>query len=101
MEVRRGDGVVLNTGSVEHLRLCLQDISALQDVAAYQKEQEESYQEQLRLAAEQRKTMLDAFAERIAQGRAKKRHEKGGDESEWRCLLCKKHHIWQGNPQRL
>nr|XP_020654525.1 tRNA-splicing endonuclease subunit Sen34 [Pogona vitticeps]XP_020654526.1 tRNA-splicing endonuclease subunit Sen34 [Pogona vitticeps] len=58
-----------------------QDISALQDVAAYQKEQEESYQEQLRLAAEQRKTMLDAFAERIAQGRAKKRHEKGGDEN--------------------
>ncbi|XP_067325970.1 tRNA-splicing endonuclease subunit Sen34 isoform X2 [Anolis sagrei] len=44
-----------------------------QEVAAYQKELEENYQEQFRLAAEQRKALLDTLAERIAQGRAKKR----------------------------
>ncbi|CAI5790803.1 tRNA-splicing endonuclease subunit Sen34 [Podarcis lilfordi] len=55
-----------------------QDPSALEEVAAYQNEQEESYQEQVRLAAEQRKAVLGTLAERIAQGRAKKRRQEEG-----------------------
>ncbi|XP_007432205.1 tRNA-splicing endonuclease subunit Sen34 [Python bivittatus] len=46
-------------------------------VAAYEKELEENYQEQLRLSAEQRKIVLDSLADRIAQGRAKKWQQKG------------------------
>ncbi|XP_008115448.1 tRNA-splicing endonuclease subunit Sen34 [Anolis carolinensis] len=51
-----------------------------QEVAVYQKELEENYQEQCRLAAEQRKALLDTLAERIAQGRAKKRQREGEEE---------------------
>ncbi|XP_054849466.1 tRNA-splicing endonuclease subunit Sen34 [Eublepharis macularius] len=54
-----------------------QDPLFLEAVAAYQEEQEESYMEQLRLAAEQRKALLGSLAERIAQGRAKKQQQKG------------------------
>uniref|UniRef100_A0A803T2Q2 tRNA-splicing endonuclease subunit SEN34 n=1 Tax=Anolis carolinensis TaxID=28377 RepID=A0A803T2Q2_ANOCA len=50
------------------------------EVAVYQKELEENYQEQCRLAAEQRKALLDTLAERIAQGRAKKRQREGEEE---------------------
>ncbi|XP_066484282.1 tRNA-splicing endonuclease subunit Sen34 [Tiliqua scincoides] len=53
-----------------------QDPSTLKEVAAYQKELEESYWEQLKLATEQRKIILHTLAERIAQGRAKKRQQK-------------------------
>ncbi|XP_053118845.1 tRNA-splicing endonuclease subunit Sen34 [Hemicordylus capensis] len=53
--------------------------STLEDVATYQKGLEENYREQLRLAAEQRKALLDTLAERIAQGQAKKRQQKGED----------------------
>ncbi|XP_077170961.1 tRNA-splicing endonuclease subunit Sen34 isoform X2 [Paroedura picta] len=56
-----------------------QDPSFLEAVAAYQKDQEESYQEQVRLAGEQRKALMGTLAERIAQGRAKKRQRKGGE----------------------
>ncbi|XP_070586230.1 tRNA-splicing endonuclease subunit Sen34 [Erythrolamprus reginae] len=50
-------------------------------VVAYEKELEESYQEQLKLSAEQRKTMLESLTDHIAQSRAKKRQRKqgGGD----------------------
>ncbi|XP_062993536.1 tRNA-splicing endonuclease subunit Sen34 [Elgaria multicarinata webbii] len=53
-----------------------QDPSSSLEVAAYRKGLEENYQEQLRLAAEQRKTVLDTLAQRIADGRAKKRRQK-------------------------
>lgn len=52
---------------------------------AYQKGLEESYQEQCRLAAEQKKALLETLAEQIAQGRAKKRQkreEEGEGEGE-------------------
>nr|XP_056719056.1 tRNA-splicing endonuclease subunit Sen34 [Euleptes europaea] len=52
-----------------------------QAVDAYQKEQEESYREQLRLAGEQRKALMGTLAERIAQGQAKK-HQRKGEEAE-------------------
>ncbi|XP_060111411.1 tRNA-splicing endonuclease subunit Sen34 [Heteronotia binoei] len=54
-----------------------QDPLFLEAVAAYEKEQEESYQEQLRLAGEQRKALMGTLAERIAEGRAKKRQRRG------------------------
>ncbi|XP_015269919.1 PREDICTED: tRNA-splicing endonuclease subunit Sen34 [Gekko japonicus] len=54
-----------------------QDPSLLEAVAAYQKEQEESYREQVRLAGEQRQALMGTLAEHIAQGRAKKRQQKG------------------------
>lgn len=76
-------------GSAELASLCLQDPSALEEVATYQNEQEESYQEQVRLAAEQRKAVLGTLAERIAQGRAKKRRQEEGGERQ--PLLCGKY----------
>ncbi|KAJ6653296.1 hypothetical protein lerEdw1_009385 [Lerista edwardsae] len=57
------------------------DPSVLKEVAVYQKELEESYWEQLKLATEQRKITLDTLAERIAQGRAKKKRQKGEKEA--------------------
>uniref|UniRef100_A0A8D0B667 tRNA-splicing endonuclease subunit Sen34 n=1 Tax=Salvator merianae TaxID=96440 RepID=A0A8D0B667_SALMN len=53
-----------------------QDPSTLKQVAAYQKGLEQSYQEQVRIAAEQRKAILSTLAEHIAQGRAKKQQQK-------------------------
>lgn len=52
-------------------------------MTAYQKELEESYWEQLKLATEQRKIILDTLAERIAQGRAKKKQQKGEKEGKF------------------
>ncbi|XP_042331795.1 tRNA-splicing endonuclease subunit Sen34 [Sceloporus undulatus] len=57
-----------------------EDPLSQQKVTAYQKGLEENYQEQVRLAAEQRKILLDTLAERIAQGRAKKRQREGEGE---------------------
>ncbi|XP_032091317.1 tRNA-splicing endonuclease subunit Sen34 [Thamnophis elegans] len=56
-----------------------QDALFSEKVNAYEKELEENYQEQLRLSAEQKKTMMESLADHISQGRAKKRQRKGGD----------------------
>ncbi|ETE63955.1 tRNA-splicing endonuclease subunit Sen34 [Ophiophagus hannah] len=55
-----------------------QDALVPEKVVAYEKELEENYQEQLRLSAEQKKTMLESLADHITQGRAKKWQRKGG-----------------------
>ncbi|XP_013916208.1 PREDICTED: tRNA-splicing endonuclease subunit Sen34 [Thamnophis sirtalis] len=55
-----------------------QDALFSEKVNAYEKELEENYQEQLRLSAEQKKTMMESLADHISQGRAKKRQRKGG-----------------------
>ncbi|KAH0626475.1 hypothetical protein JD844_001469, partial [Phrynosoma platyrhinos] len=64
------------------------DPSTQQEVTAYQKGLEENYQEQVRLAAEQRKSLLGTLAERIAQGRAKKRQREGEEEPPSPSKLC-------------
>lgn len=69
-------------GGAELACLCLQDPSLEEAVAAYQKEQEESYREQFRLASEQKKALMGTLAERIAQGRAKKRQQKEEETGE-------------------
>ncbi|KAG8140498.1 hypothetical protein E2320_003188 [Naja naja] len=55
-----------------------QDALVPEKVVAYEKELEENYQEQLRLSAEQKKTMLESLADQITQGRAKKWQQKEG-----------------------
>ncbi|CAM4689524.1 unnamed protein product [Lepidochelys olivacea] len=47
------------------------------EVEAYQRELEESYQEQQRLAGAERGALLARLAERIAQGRARRREQRG------------------------
>ncbi|KAH1180964.1 hypothetical protein KIL84_001898 [Mauremys mutica] len=47
------------------------------EVEAYQQELEESYQEQQRLAGAERGALLARLAERIAQGRARRREQRG------------------------
>ncbi|KAK9397506.1 tRNA-splicing endonuclease subunit Sen34 [Crotalus adamanteus] len=57
-----------------------QDILCPEKAVAYEKELEENYQEQLRLSAEQKKTILESLADHITQGRAKKWQQKGEGE---------------------
>uniref|UniRef100_A0A8C6VPR9 tRNA-splicing endonuclease subunit Sen34 n=1 Tax=Naja naja TaxID=35670 RepID=A0A8C6VPR9_NAJNA len=49
---------------------------------------EENYQEQLRLSAEQKKTMLESLADQITQGRAKKWQQKEGGGGELVCITA-------------
>ncbi|XP_044304023.1 tRNA-splicing endonuclease subunit Sen34 [Varanus komodoensis] len=77
--VERGLAILFKKPASQHLgRDPDQNLSSSPEkVAAYQKGLEESYREQLQLAAEQRRAVLGTLAQRIAQGRAKKRRQKG------------------------
>ncbi|XP_030053660.1 tRNA-splicing endonuclease subunit Sen34 [Microcaecilia unicolor] len=54
----------------------------LSEVAVYRQALDESYEEQRQLALQEKRSLLEGLSEHIAQGRAKRRHERGNQTGE-------------------
>uniref|UniRef100_A0A8D2L9L4 tRNA-splicing endonuclease subunit Sen34 n=1 Tax=Varanus komodoensis TaxID=61221 RepID=A0A8D2L9L4_VARKO len=78
--VERGLAILFKKPASQHLGRDPDQVSL--PVLLLRGKKTESYREQLQLAAEQRRAVLGTLAQRIAQGRAKKRRQKGEEGGE-------------------